>query len=131
MSVYDNGKRERFIELRASGRSFAKIAEELGIDRKTAIRWGGELKADVAEAVKIHRDGLREKFRMAEEARLERLSFILAKLEKRLEGETFEGVSAERALRLFLEIETRLGREFDGSRCDPLSEMEKLSVMNF
>ena len=105
--------RERFIELRASGWSFAKIAEEL------------------AEARKLRRDCLRERLGLTEEKRLERLVSILERLEKRLGDETFESLPPEKALRMYFDVSSKVEAAFGENKCEPLSPMERLTAENF
>ena len=97
----------RFVELRAENWSFARIATEIGVDKKTLCRWARERKVEIAELQNLKRDELRERLKLTETARMERLHKILEKL-----GE-------------------RLGKNFSGNKCEPLSPMAKLYEENF
>ena len=79
--------KERFIELRAEGRSYADIAAQLEVSKTTLIAWGKELAAEVANAKTLRMDALFETYRVAKAKRVEafgkRLEAILTELDKR------------------------------------------------
>ena len=79
--------KEQFIELRASGLSYAAIAEQLGISKPTLISWARELHAELRNARTMRMDELFERFTVAKTKRIEafgkRLDAILAELDKR------------------------------------------------
>ncbi|MDO4575526.1 MAG: hypothetical protein Q4D98_09985 [Planctomycetia bacterium] len=123
--MYGDEKKEEFVTLRAGNMSYAKIAETLGIDRKTALRWGLELNPDVEEARRMLRDSLREKLRWSMESRAERIHSIWEKLGQRLENEDFSGLSAEKAAQLFFMVEAKLAGMLSPLNCEPISSLEK------
>ena len=41
-------RKRQFVELRAKGCSYAKIADELGVSKGTLARWNAELESDIA-----------------------------------------------------------------------------------
>ena len=79
--------KERFIELRAEGRSYADIAVALKVSKPTLIAWGKELQRDIGNARTLRMDELFEKYAVAKSKRVEifgeRLNAILAELETR------------------------------------------------
>ena len=79
--------KERFIELRAEGRSYADIAVALKVSKPTLIAWGKELQRDISNARTLRMDELFEKYAVAKAKRVEvfgeRLNAILAELDKR------------------------------------------------
>jgi len=86
----DTGKadlKERFIELRAAGLSYADAAEQLNVSKPTLIAWSKELSCQIANARNIRMDALFERFAVAKEKRVavfgERLEAILVELDKR------------------------------------------------
>jgi transposase len=42
-----NNEKEKFIELRARGLSFSKIAEEIGVSKPILIKWNSELRKEM------------------------------------------------------------------------------------
>jgi DNA-binding XRE family transcriptional regulator len=79
--------RERFIEMRAAGRSFASIAEELEVSKTTLISWSKGLVIEIQNARSLRLDELYQRFIVAKERRIEafgsRLEAILIELDKR------------------------------------------------
>jgi Homeodomain-like domain len=45
--MYDTQTRSQFIDLRARGWSYRKIAQHTGISKTTLLRWGQEYQADI------------------------------------------------------------------------------------
>ena len=80
-------EKERFIELRAEGRSYSDIAVALKVSKPTLIAWGKELQRDISNARTLRMDELFEKYAVAKAKRVEvfgeRLNAILAELDKR------------------------------------------------
>lgn len=78
---------ERFIELRAEGRSYADIAVALDKSKPTLIAWSRKLSVEIQNARNLRLDALFERFAIAKEKRVEvfgkRLEAILAELDKR------------------------------------------------
>ena len=78
---------ERFIELRAEGRSYADIAAALDVSKTTLIEWGKTLKKEVANARTLRLDALFQLYAVSKAKRIEvfgkRLEAILAELDKR------------------------------------------------
>lgn len=79
--------KERFIELRAEGRSYSDIAEEMKTSKPTLLDMGKELQREVANARTLRMEELFEKYAVAKAKRVEvfgkRLDAILAELDKR------------------------------------------------
>ena len=77
----------RFIELRAKGYSFARIARELGVSKGTLTSWNAELEAEVARLRGMELEALQEEFFLLKEGRIrligEQLKAIQAEIGKR------------------------------------------------
>lgn len=104
-------ERERFVELRAEGRPFAYIAQQLGTCKEVLIRWSRELEAEVANAKALRLDALAEQYAVGKAKRLEvfgrRLEAILAELDRRDLAE----IPTDKLLRLALAYGESLRRE--------------------
>ena len=79
--------KDRFVELRASGMTLAKAAEELGIAYNTAGNWEKDLKESIEAQRAIHIEELQEKYLISKEKRIElfgeRLLALNEELKKR------------------------------------------------
>lgn len=107
----DMATKERFIELRAEGRSYADIAAELNVSKPTLIAWGKEFQKEVANARTLRLDGLFERYAVAKGKRIEafgnRLQAILAELDTR----NLADVPTTALLKLALDYGDRLKAE--------------------
>ncbi len=79
--------KDRFVELRASGRPMAEASKELGISYNTGLNWEKDLKERIEAYRAIHIEELQEKYRISKEKRIEvfgeRLLAIIEELKKR------------------------------------------------
>uniref|UniRef100_UPI004047F6C4 hypothetical protein n=1 Tax=Algoriphagus sp. TaxID=1872435 RepID=UPI004047F6C4 len=97
--------KRRFIELRAKGYSFDKIAKELGKAKQTLLDWSRELDQEIAQAKALELDSLYESYGLYKEARLKTLGEILSKLKKEVDNRDLTDLPTDRLLDLFLKYE--------------------------
>jgi hypothetical protein len=69
--THSKEKRDKFIEMRAEGRTLANIAKELKIAHNTATSWNSELMEEIAAAKAFNVEEMIEKYRMTKEKRIE------------------------------------------------------------
>jgi len=83
-------QKEQFIQLRAKGLSFDKIAEELEVSKPTLINWNGEFLEEVAEAQFHELDNLLNEYKVHRRKRFEQncklLNAVYEELEKRTDN---------------------------------------------
>ena len=94
--------KERFIELRAQGWSFDKIAKELGKAKQTLIDWSKELQNEIANLKAIELEALYEKYYLHKETRLQTFGEMLTKIKKEIEGRDLSDVPTDKLLELLL-----------------------------
>uniref|UniRef100_UPI0040482C43 hypothetical protein n=1 Tax=Algoriphagus sp. TaxID=1872435 RepID=UPI0040482C43 len=97
--------KRRFIELRAKGYSFDKIAKELGKAKQTLLDWSRELDQEIAQTKALELDSLYESYGLYKEARLKTLGEILSKLKKEVDNRDLTDLPTDRLLDLFLKYE--------------------------
>jgi transposase-like protein len=97
--------KRRFIELRAQGYSFDKIAKELGKAKQTLLDWSRDLDQEIAQAKALELDSLYEAYSLYKEARLKTLGEILSKLKKEVDNRDLTDLPTDRLLDLFLKYE--------------------------
>jgi hypothetical protein len=97
--------KRRFIELRAKGYSFDKIAKELGKAKQTLLDWSRDLDQEIAQAKALELDSLYEFYSLYKEARLKTLGEILSKLKKEVDQRDLTDLPTDRLLDLFLKYE--------------------------
>lgn len=103
--------KERFIELRAKGWSFDKIAQELGKAKQTLIDWSKELEEEIANLKALELEALYEKYYLLKEAKIKKYGAILSKITDELESRDFTDVRTGRLLELYLLYFERLSEE--------------------
>ena len=118
--------KERFIELRGAGRSFASIAEELQISKTTLISWSKGLALEIQNARGLRLDELYQRYAVGIERRIEafgkRLDAILTELDKRDLAE----IETDKLLTLALKYGESLRTEYE-----PLTLAEKTKGPDF
>ncbi len=89
----DNKTKERFIELRAQGISYEKIATELEVSKQTLINWSKELFIEIGNLRVIQLETLLEKYALTKVNVIqiygERLKALKEELEKREKNQQF------------------------------------------
>lgn len=103
--------KERFIELRAKGYSFDKIAKELGKAKQTLIDWSKELQDEVANRKALELEALYETYYLLKEAKIKKYGSILSKITNELEARDFSNVNTGRLLELYLLYFEKLSQE--------------------
>lgn len=99
-------QKERFIELRAKGYSFDKIARELGRAKQTLVDWSKEFEDEIMNLKALELEALYEKFYLLKEHRLQTFGELLGKIKKELEKRSFSDVPTEKLLELYLKYHT-------------------------
>ncbi|MFC1799481.1 hypothetical protein ACFL2Z_01015 [Candidatus Eisenbacteria bacterium] len=103
--------KERFIELRAEGWSFAKIAKELKVSKQTLITWSKELGLEIANLKAIEMEALQEKYYMTKARKMELLGERLMAVRTELEKRDLSDIRTERLMDLLMKYSEKLDRE--------------------
>lgn len=97
--------KQRFIELRAKGYSFDKIAKELGKAKQTLLDWSKDLDLEIAQAKALELETLYESYSLYKEARIKTLGEILLKLKSEIDQRDLTDLPTDKLLDLFLKYE--------------------------
>ena len=103
--------KERFIELRAKGWSFDKIAKELGKAKQTLIDWSKELETEIANLKALELEALYEKHYLLKENRLRTFGAMISKIKKEIESRDLSDVPTDKLLDLLLKYENQVRDE--------------------
>ena len=103
--------KERFIELRAKGWSFDKIAKELGKAKQTLIDWSKELQNEIANCKALELEALYQTYYLQKENRLQTFGEMLAKIKKEVEQRDLSDVPTDKLLDLFLKYNNQVKEE--------------------
>lgn len=94
----DNETRQKFIEMRAKGISFRKIAEELNTAKSTLMAWSKEHLTEIENLKAIELESLQEQFYMTKKSRIELLGRQVERIKKELENRDFSDVPSDKLL---------------------------------
>lgn len=113
----------RFVELRASGHSYAAIAKDLHVSKATLANWNKELETEIASAKAIELEALLEEFYLLKEGRIRLLGGLLQRLREELESRDLSDISTDKLVDLTL----RTYGELEAERVEvrPLSDVEQ------
>ncbi len=100
----DQACKDRFVELRAQGKSFSSISEELKVSKPTLIAWSRELGEQIKNLRVIHEEALREKYRLTQERELQILSSQLDVIEKEIASRPVFDVPTDKLYGLLFKI---------------------------
>ena len=114
--------RAEFVQLRAKGLSYAKIARRLGIAKSTLANWNAELEAEIASARAVELEALQEQFFALKQGRIRLLGEQLLRLRAELAGRDLADVPADKLMELLLKYHTSLKEEF--VEAGPLSDRD-------
>ena len=103
--------KERFIELRAQGWSFDKIAKELGKAKQTLIDWSKELQDEIANRKALELEVLYEKYYLLKESRLQTFGELLTKLREEVLKRPLSDVPTDKLLELLLKYNNQVKEE--------------------
>lgn len=103
--------KERFVELRAKGWSFDKIAKELSKAKQTLIDWSKELKEEIANRKALELETLYESYYLQTASRLQTLGVLLTKIKDEVEKRDLSDVSTDKLLEIFLKYNSQVKEE--------------------
>ena len=103
--------KERFIELRAKGWSFDKIAKEIGKAKQTLIDWSKELQDEIANRKALELEALYESYYLMRENRLQTFGEMLTKIKTEVERRDLSDVPTDKLLELLLKYNSQVKEE--------------------
>jgi len=113
---------EKFVELRAKGYSYDKIAEETGTSKPTLLKWSTQYSRELKEAEHFEMNSLLSQYGIMRQSRVQAYSSMLGKalqeLKKRAEETDYSEVPTDKLLRIALELERRVEREAEEKKFD-------------
>ena len=105
-------QKRRFIELRAKGHGYARIAEELGVSKGTLANWNTELETEIARAKAVELEALQEEFYLLKEGRIRFLGEQLKAIQTEIGSRDLSKVSTGKLLELLLRFFAELKGEY-------------------
>ena len=103
--------KEQFIDLRAKGYSFERIAKKLGKARQTLVDWSKDLQEEIANRKALELEVLYEKYYLLRENRLQTFGEMLSKLRKEVEARDLSQLPTDKLLDLYLKYNATIKEE--------------------
>lgn len=103
--------KEKFIELRAKGWTFDKIAKELHRRKATLIDWSKELESEIANRKAIELEVLYEKHYLLKEQRIEKLGNLLNKIINEIDNRNLKDIPTDKLFDLLLKYNKEIKEE--------------------
>src|SRR3954468_11316330 len=92
----------QFIDLRSQGFSLARIADQLGLSKRTLIDWNREHQADITALRALELEAFHEKILASHEQELSRLAACQSKIDEELAKRSLETLPTDKLFRLSL-----------------------------
>jgi len=105
-------KKSQFVQLRAKGLSYAKIAKELKVSKSTLSNWNQELQEEIAQARAMELEALQEEYFLLKEGRIKLLGEQLKAIQEEVSNRDLSKVSTERLMELQLRYFGELKGEY-------------------
>ena len=121
----------QFIELRAKGWSYSRIARKLKVSKSTLSNWRAALEADIASLRAMELDALYERYFMLKEGRIRLIGGQVKAIIQELKSRDLAEVSTEKLMELLLKFYDVLQEEHLELRplsSDEISELKALEV---
>jgi len=129
--MHDAETQQKFVELRAQGRSFSRIATELNVARRTLVDWSRKFQFEIQNQRAIELEALQEKFLAPREERLQRLGAQLAAVEAEMKQRSIAELSTPRLFSLAESLRRQLQREAGGDEVRFSSPVEEIPKDEF
>lgn len=106
--MVETEKKLQIVELRAAGKSIAKIAEAVGVAKQTVVDVCKDMQEEVAALHAVQLEALYEEQKISSEERIRNLSNVLAKIKEELENRNLTEVPTEKLVELYLKTTSTL-----------------------
>jgi hypothetical protein len=105
--------KHRFIELRAKGYSFDKIALELNKAKQTLIDWSRELKEEIEIRKATELELIYESYFLLKKSRLQSLGDILLRIETEIGQRSLSTIPTDKLLDIYLKYSNQIKAELE------------------
>ncbi len=125
----DHTTKERFIELRAEGYSFDRIAQELDVSKPTLIKWHREFEREIANLKFLRFESLMEQYGLMKQQRVEAMGQLLNRVSEELQGRDLSDLPVKQLLEMFTSLQGRLYGELREVQYRTGEKEDSLGVM--
>jgi transposase-like protein len=129
--AYTNDQKMAFVMQRAQGKSFDKIAQELGVSKQTLITWQSELNNQIKEQIFYELQTITEAYAVTRKQRFDAnaklLGAVLAEMTRRADADQLAEIPTDKLVNLAMVLERRIsqdtGRELVSIRVDSTQKL--------
>jgi predicted DNA-binding protein YlxM (UPF0122 family) len=118
-------KKHTFIERRAQGYSFDKIAKELKISKVALLEWAKEFEDEITNLKALELEALYEKYYLLKENRINKFGILLNRIWEELETRDLKDIPAEKLLDMFNKFYAVVKEEISELKFKTASEIEE------
>jgi len=105
--------KHRFIELRAKGYSYDKIALELNKAKQTLIDWSKELKGEIEIRKATELELIYESYFLLKKSRLQSLGDLLLRIETEIGERSLSTIPTDKLLDIYLKYSNQIKEELE------------------
>jgi len=105
-------ERQKFIQLRAEGLSFEKIAKKTGISKRTLLSWSKKYKSEIADLKAGRLETLREQYYLSMESKVKMWGKIVNKIEPELTERRLLNIAPETLLDMLIKAQGKLEQAY-------------------
>ena len=95
---------DQFVELRAKGNSYDRIAKTLGVSKATLLQWSKDLSLEINNERNVAMDAIYEKHKLAKQHQMEMLGIQLGKVREELEKRDLSEVPTDKLVTMQLKL---------------------------
>lgn len=104
--------KSKFVQERASGKSFKEISTILNVPVDTLILWSKLLKYDIGNQKAIEMDEVSNRFKITKKRRIELIGNILTKIQDELDTRDYKDIPTEKLFDYLLKYSAELNKEY-------------------
>jgi transposase-like protein len=120
--------KQQFVELRAKGYSYRKIARKLDVSIGTLSNWSQELEGEIATLKAEELDALYERYYMTKQQKITQLGRQLKAIQQELRSRDYSDIPTEKLLDMELKVYEALEEEKVELRPLSRQEIEELRI---
>lgn len=120
-------KQQEFIELRAKGNSFDRIAKKIGVSKGTLIEWSKQLTVELGNRVSLETDMTLEKYQITKRNQLETYGIQLSKIREEIDKRDLKDVPTPKLIEMQLKLVDAVN---NGGKSDILFMAEGFSPLD-
>lgn len=117
--------KNRFIELRAKGMSFDKIAKELGKSKATLVSWSRELEEEIASFKALELEALYERHYLTKQLKIQAFGGLLSRMFDELKQRDLSELATDKLLDLVIKYYAVLEEGFTEPRFKSEEDIEE------